>query len=375
MVVLLLVTLHINMGRISLSKKLDTEVNWRSDMGNGYWFEGELAMFHVVCISTLVVMMIGFSAGRVAAQSSSIPNPYQSILDWAQLPQGRTWGQMAALDIDSHGNIWAVERCGGTTCNGRSEAPVLAFGPLGNLVKGLGAGVFVFPHGIAIDEDDSLWVTDGRAMDGKGHQVIKFSADGEIVMRLGTAGVTGEGPNTLNGPSAVAIAVNGDIFVGDGHGEGTNARVVKFSKDGVFIKAWGQRGVGPGEFSTPHSLAFDSRGRLFVGDRENNRIQIFTQEGMFLEEWKQFGRPSGMWIDSNDVIYVTDSQSNMALNPGFTRGLRIGSVIDGLVTAFIPHPNPDPNSPAAEGVVIDAVGNVYTAGNDEPVAKHVLIER
>jgi sugar lactone lactonase YvrE len=336
-------------------------------------------MFHVVRVGVVavgvVVMMIGASGERVAAQSNPVPNPYQSILDWAKLPQGRTWGQMAALDIDSHGNVWAVERCGGTTCNGRPEAPVLAFGPSGDVVKSLGAGVFVFPHGIAIDDDDNLWITDGRATDEKGHQVIKFSPDGEIVMRLGTAGVAGEGPDTFNGPSAVAIALNGDIFVGDGHDAGTNARVVKFSKDGTFIKAWGQKGVGPGEFATPHSLAFDSRGRLFVGDRENNRIQLFTQDGTFLEEWTQFGRPSGMWIDSNDVIYVADSQSNMTLNLGFTRGLRIGSARDGSVTAFIPHPNPDPASPAAEGVVIDAAGNVYTAGNDEPVAKHVPIER
>jgi len=335
-------------------------------------------MFHFVRVGVVsvgvLVMMIGASGERVAAQSNPVPNPYQSILDWAKLPQGRIWGQMAALDIDSHGNVWAVERCGGTTCNGRPEAPVLGFGPSGDVVKSLGAGLFVFPHGIAIDDDDNLWITDGRAADGKGHQVIKFNPDGEIVMRLGTAGVAGEGPDTFNGPSAVAIAPNGDIFVGDGHDAGTNARVVKFSKDGTFIKAWGQKGVGPGEFATPHSLAFDSRGRLFVGDRENNRIQLFTQDGTFLEEWTQFGRPSGMWIDSNDVIYVADSQSNMARNPGFTRGLSIGSARDGSVAAFIPHPNPDPTSPAAEGVVIDAAGNVYTAGNDEPVAKHVPIE-
>ena len=324
----------------------------------------------VVALGAVVVMAAVYG-GRVDAQSSALPNPYESILDWAKIPQGRTWGQMAALDIDSHGNIWAVKRCGGITCNGRPEAPVLAFGPSGAVVKSLGAGMFVFPHGIAIDSDDNVWVTDGRAEDGKGHQVIKFSPDGEILMRLGTAGVAGEGPDTLNGPSDVAIAPNGDIFVGDGHDAGTNARVVKYSSDGTFIKAWGRKGEAPGEFATPHSLAFDTRGRLFVGDRENNRIQIFDQEGAFLEEWQQFGRPSGMWIDRDDVIYVADSQSDIRLNPGFTRGLRVGNARDGSVTAFIPHPNPDPASPAAEGVVIDAAGNVYTAGNDEPVAKHV----
>ena len=282
---------------------------------------------------------------------------------------------MAAVAIDSHGVIWSVERCGGTSCFDRPEAPVLGFGPSGDLVRSLGAGLFVFPHGIAIDGDDNIWITDGRAMGGKGQQVIKFSPRGDIVMRLGTAGVSGEGTDTLNGPAAVAIAPNGDIFVGDGHGAGTNARVVKFSKDGTFIKAWGRRGSGPGEFATPHALAFDSQGRLFVGDRENNRIQLFTQDGAFLEEWRQFGRPSGVWIDSDDGMYVADSQSNMTTNPGFTRGLRIGSASDGSVTAFIPHPNPDPASPAAEGVVTDAAGNIFTAGNEAPVAKHVPRER
>jgi sugar lactone lactonase YvrE len=278
---------------------------------------------------------------------------------------------MAALSIDSGGNIWAVERCGGTSCDGRPEAPVLGFGPSGDVVASLGAEIFVFPHGIAIDDDDNVWVTDGRGVDGRGHQVIKFSPEGEILMRLGTAGVAGETSYTFNGAAAVAIAPNGDIFVGDGHGAGTNARVAKFSQDGTFIKAWGQRGTGPGEFSTPHALAFDSTGRLFVADRENNRIQIFTQDGTFLEEWPQFGRPSGIWIDSDDVIYVADAHSNETANPGFSRGLRIGSARDGSVTAFIPHPNPDPASPAAEAAVTDAAGNVYTAGNDEPVAKHL----
>ncbi len=318
-----------------------------------------------------LVIFIGAFGQRVVAQSNPAPNPYQSILEWAELPQGRSWGQMAALAIDSQGNIWAVERCGGTTCDGRPEAPVIAFGPSGDAVSSLGAGIFVFPHGIAIDAEDNLWVTDGRGADGKGHQVIKFNPDGEIVMRLGTVGVAGETSDTFNGPAAVAIAPNGDIFVGDGHGAGTNARVVKFSKDGTFIKAWGRRGTEPGEFSTPHALAFDSMGRLFVADRENNRIQIFTQDGAFLEEWTQFGRPSGIWIDNDDVIYVADAHSNTTLNPGFSRGLRIGSARDGSVTAFIPHPNPDPASPAAEAAVTDAEGNVYTAGNDEPVAKHL----
>ena len=181
-------------------------------------------------------------------------------------------------------------------------------------------------------------------------------------MTLGKAGVAGDGPDTFNGPSGVAVAPNGDIFVGDGHGAGTNARVVKFSKDGKFIKAWGKMGSGPGEFDTLHSLAMDSRRRLFVADRGNSRIQIFDQDGKFIAEWKQFGRPSGIFISKDDTLYSVDSQSDEKTNPGVKRGIRIGSARDGAVKAFIPDLSTDPRIALAEGVSADAQGDIYAAG-------------
>jgi sugar lactone lactonase YvrE len=216
-----------------------------------------------------------------------------------------------------------------------------------------------------VDPDGNVWVTDGEGPDGKdpnrngkGHQLFKFSPDGKVLMTLGKAGITGDGPDTFNQPSAVVVAPSGDIFVADGHGGNSNARIVKFSKEGKFIKAWGKKGTGPGEFDSPHVLAMDSRGRLFVGDRGNNRIQIFDQDGKFLEEWKQFGRPSGLFIDRNDILYLSDSQSDEKTNPGFPKGIRIGSVKDGKVTAFIPDLDP---APSQEGIVADAKGNMYTS--------------
>jgi sugar lactone lactonase YvrE len=300
---------------------------------------------------------------------NSAPNPYRTVENWAKLPEGRTWGQVISADIDRDGkSIWVVERCGGTSCANSSLSPVLKFDASGNLLKSFGAGMIVRPHGLFVDQRNNIWVTDGDAENGKGDQVFEFDQDGKVLRTLGKAGVAGDAQDTFNKPSDVLIAPNGDIFVADGHGPGSNARIVKFSPDGAFIKAWGKQGTGPGEFNNPHSLAMDSKGRLFVADRGNNRVQIFDQDGKFLQEWKQFGRPSGIYIDKRDILYVADSESNDSRNPGVRRGIRIGSVKDGKVTAFIPDPVLTPgqgleptNGTAAEGVAADPAGNVYGA--------------
>ena len=313
-----------------------------------------------------IVAAAGISGGAVdAPPANSQANPYRTVEGWAKLPAGRSWGATSAVDVARDGkSIWIAERCGANTCAGSSLPAILLFDPAGQLVTSFGAGTFIFPHGIHVDRVGNVWVTDARGRDGKGHQVFKFSRDGKLLLALGKAGVTGEGPDVFNQPSDVAVAANGDVFVADGHDENSNARIVKFSKDGKFIKAWGKRGTAAGEFDTPHGLAFDSRGRLFVADRGNNRIQIFDQDGRYLEEWKQFSRPSGIYIDRNDVIYVADSESNSKTNPGWKRGIRVGSVKDGKVMAFIPDPEPDPEkvvTSGSEGVAADAQGNVYGA--------------
>ncbi len=308
-------------------------------------------------ISLAIGAVVGVSAWAYAevgaAATNNLPNPYRpDDVNWAQLPAGIQWGQVISVDPDGHGNIWVFHR---------KDPAILEFDASGKLIKSFGTG-FVQAHGMAIDRDGNIWVTDSDGKDGRGQQVTKFSPDGKVLMTLGKAGVAGDGPDTFNGPSGVAIAPNGDIFVADGHGGGTNARIVKFSKDGKFIKAWGKKGSGPGEFDMPHSLAFDSRGRLFVADRSNSRIQIFDQDGKFLAEWKQFGRPSGLFISKGDTLYSVDSQSDEKTNPGVKRGIRIGSAKDGTVTALIPDLSTDPRIALAEGVSADAKGNVYAAG-------------
>jgi sugar lactone lactonase YvrE len=306
-----------------------------------------------------VVMTFGLFAGAASAQSGApaqpLPDPYKADESWAaKMPEGRTWGSPGGLATDRKGNLWVFERCGANTCAGSSAAAVLEFDPSGKLMKSFGAGMFVFPHAIFVDHENNIWVTDADGKDGKGHTVVKFSPEGKVLMTLGKAGVTGDGPDTFNRPSGVVVAPNGDIFVADGHGGTSNARIVKFSKDGKFVKTWGIKGTDPGQFGALHSIAMDSKERIFVADRGNNRIQVFDKDGNFIAQWTQFGRPSGLFIDSKDMIYVAD-------NTAVTGGIRIGSAKDGSVTAFVPDADSDPKHGAAEDVSVDPSGNLYAA--------------
>jgi len=321
--------------------------------------------------------------------TNDAPNPYKTVEGWAKLPEGRKWGSTSAVDIDRDGkSIWVAERCGANSCLDRTTREImkvdtiLKFDEKGNLVKSFGSGMLIFPHGIYVDKDDNVWVTDGqdngaargRGADApagpagpgagatKGNQVFKFSSDGKLLMTLGKPGGAAA-PDYFYQPNDVIVAPNGDIFVAEGHGAGNN-RVFKFTKDGKLIKEWGKKGTGPGEFDQPHCLAFDSKGRLFIGDRNNNRIQIFDQSGTFLSEVRQWSRPSGIFIDKNDILYSADSESESVSrnHDGWKRGIRMGKISDGKITAFIPDPvDKAPSTSAAEGVAVDAAGNIYGA--------------
>ncbi|MCM3878909.1 MAG: peptidyl-alpha-hydroxyglycine alpha-amidating lyase family protein [Vicinamibacterales bacterium] len=325
------------------------------------------------------------------------PNPFMPGFDWGQLPEGRKWGSTASVTTAPDGTIWVTDRCGksgagGELCNGASAGidPIFQFDTSGKMLKSFGKGMFTSPHKLTVDKDGNLWMADNGQ-----HQVMKLDQNGKVLLTLGKKGVVGTGHDEFDAPTEVAIAPNGDIFVADGHTggglAGGNARIVKFDKDGKFIKTWGRKGMGPGEFDAPHTLAFDSRGRLFVGDRQNNRIQIFDQDGKFIAQWFQFGRPSGIYIDKRtDMLYVADSESRDArnnfgraglpatgysMNIGARRGIRVGSARDGAVKYFIPDPCPYPyagGTSFAEGVTADAEGNVYGADNLTDVRKFIL---
>ena len=317
---------------------------------------------------------------------NNLENPYVSDAEWSTLPDGKTWGSTAGVDIDPDGvHLWAIDRCGSNSCVGSDRPSVLKIDPEGNVVKAIGGGLFLFPHGLHVDKDGNVWVTDAQGpngddsrRNGMGHVVIKLSPEGEVLLTLGTPGVAGDGTGSdLNTPCDVVTNDNGDIFVGDGHngqgqdgngggqGPDTVARIVKFDKNGNLIKSWGKWGSGRGELMTPHALDLDSKGRLVVGDRGNNRLQIFDQEGNYLEETTRFGRPSGIYITDDDTIYVADSESqsnNFKRHPGWRYGIRVGKLSDGEPSYFIRGivgAYPDGSNP--EGVAVDAAGNVYGA--------------
>jgi len=313
------------------------------------------------------------------APTNGLPNPYVTVEGWAQLPEGRSWGSTSAVHIAPDGeHVWVAERCSGNinACVVNADLdPVLLFDQEGNLVRSFGAGVITWPHGIHVDGEGNVWVTDARdnqvgdnpPSEVIGHQVHKFSPEGEYLMSLGEPGGARE-PGYFFQPNDVITSPDGHIFVAEGHSnaEGSPGRILKFSADGEYITSFGEFGTEPGQFMQPHALALDSQGRLFVADRSNDRIQILSQDGELLDIWYQFSRISGLFIDENDVLYAADSESaSLASTPhrtGWMRGIRIGSAQTGEVHYIIPDPIPDCRGTCtAEGVTVDRFGNIYGA--------------
>ena len=333
-------------------------------------------MVRAAALPLLLASVVGAQAP--SAPTNGGPNPYETFAGWAKLPEGRTWGSTSGVGVDKDGSsFWVAERCGANSCIGSTLDPILKFDATGKLVKAFGAGMIQVPHGLYVDRDGNVWVTDWSSPRGtqngavrdstKGHQVMKFSPDGKLLMALGKPG-GGREPEFFWEPNAVVTAPNGDIYVAEGHGNGaaSSARVLKFDKSGKFLKSFGHRGNSGADddLMQPHALAFDSQGRLFIGDRSNNRILITDQDFKHLATWTQFSRPSGIFIDKNDVIYVADSESG-TVDPArkdWTRGIRIGNAKTGAIVSFIPDPDTTQRSTSsAEGVAVDAKGIIYGA--------------
>lgn len=344
------------------------------------------------------------SSGAAQAQQTryprpnELPNPYRLAEGWPTLPKsmnGGRWGEVIRVHVNSDGNVWVFHRCfntvppGHATCIGRgaSNPPILEFNPAGKLLKSFGVGLFAYPHAFTIDSEGNLWTSDvndeetvlgmsAKNADGvvRGQEVLKLSPAGKVLMTLGKEGVSGNGPDTFDRPTGVAVASNGDIFVTDGHAPNkhNSARVVKFSKDGRFIKTWGHKGAAPGDFNEPHDIFIGgSQNHVYVADRGNSRIQVFDQDGNFIAAWKQFGQPSSVFVGKDDTIYVGAAFADPAAQKGVLRGIAVGNAQDGSLKAFIP----DPADPAtldvgttASGIAADAEGAIYAAD----VAAHNL---
>ena len=320
-----------------------------------------------------------------------LPNPNPTrIGNWATLPEGREWGSTAGLDIDpTDGHVWGYERCAsgsaggpGVNCDSNPVDPIFKFDRnTGEILANFGAGIFVTPHGIYVHDDGNVWVTDfaGNEEGTKGHQVHKFSPEGELLMSLGTAGEPGNGPDHLNQPNDVIVAPDGSIFVADGHtgqnlttdeqmdearAAGLTGRVVKYSPDGEYLLEWGEIGTDHGQFRTPHAMEFDAQGRLWVADRGNHRLEIFDQEGNYLESRYLYGRISDLFITEDAMVYAIDSESNRLRHINWRNGVRIGPVDRDMLVGFIPPWESDSrpsHGVTGEGVGVDEEGNVYVA--------------
>jgi DNA-binding beta-propeller fold protein YncE len=257
---------------------------------------------------------------------------YQLVEGWAQLPAGVQWGVMTAVDVDAKGNVYAFQR--------EPTPQVMVFDASGKYLKTWGQSMFEYPHGLRVLRDGFVWTADRKSQ-----QALKFDGNGTLLMSLGQKDVAGDNESTtaFNGVSDVAMGANGDIFVSDG--EGGNTRVVKFSKDGKFIKAWGTKGAGPGELSGPHCIATDSKGRVWVCDRGNKRLEVFDQDGKYLDQMVQFGAPVSVAFGRDDLMYVATQPENRVMIA--TIDGKILETIEGLVN---PHE-----------IAVDSTGALYVA--------------
>jgi peptidylamidoglycolate lyase len=244
-----------------------------------------------------------------ASSMSRAESPYAVVHGWPVLPDGEVFGVVAGIGADSRGDVLVFHR------NERSwpasdvldttpirKATVLRFdGATGALKQQWGAGQFAMPHGLTIDRDDNVWVTDVAL-----HQVYKFSHDGaRLLLVKGERGVAGADSAHFNRPTKVAIRSDGDFYVSDGYG---NSRVIQFRSDGSFVREWGRKGSGRGQFDVPHAVALDSRGRVYVADRENSRVQIFDSTGHYLTAWTgpEYGRAFDVAVGRGDTVFIAD---------------------------------------------------------------------
>lgn len=263
------------------------------------------------------------------------------------MPAGWKFGRVSAVGTDSAGLVYVFQR-------GKKADPVVVFDAKGNFVRSWGKGMFGNPHGLRVDRQNHVWVTDNGD-----HQVMEFANDGRLLRTWGVKGKAGTDAKTFNRPTDIAFNANGDFYVSDGYG---NSRVVKFSRDGRYLLAWGKRGTGPGEFNIPHSVAVDSRGLVYVSDRENNRIQIFDSNGRFLRQWNHLGATQNIYITPRDEMWIIthrDNIENITYDTLAGRIMRIDLATGKILGAMESPGHWISTTPAGEIFIGSLTGNVF----------------
>lgn len=283
---------------------------------------------------------------------------YRVIHGWPILPDGYILGQATGVGVSSRNHVFVFHRAGREwtepfPIDPIPTATIAVFdGATGQQVAAWGAGLFVMPHGLTIDDKDNVWLTDvGR------HQIYKFTSDGRLLFALGEAGVPGDDRSHFNLPTDVAVLPDGSFYVSDGY---ENTRVIKFSATGEFLFQWGTKGSAPGQFELPHGIAVDKSGRVFVADRSNSRVQVFDDRGQFLAEWKssELGRPYAVAVSPDAKVFVIDGGDQPPAPPDRSRAFRLS--LDGKIeTAFGRFGNYDGQFVLGHDIAVATDGAVY----------------
>ena len=294
------------------------------------------ALILAVVIAAFVAAILHPSKTGAAGAS------YQLVEHWGQIPNGAKWGVMSAVAVDGQDNVYLFQRSD-------PVAKIMVFDSSGKFLREFGEGSFVYPHGIHVQRDGSVWATDRQMQ-----QALEFNPMGKLLMSVGEKNGKGDesSMDKFNGVSDIVMAQNGDLFASDG--EGGNSRVVKIGKDGKFIKYWGSKGSDPGQFNVPHAIAMDSKGNVWVADRGNKRLQVFDQDGKFLKQLTEFGAPAGVAIGKDDTVYVAVGAPENYFTVGTPEG-KILAKVEGLDNAH--------------GIAVDSTGAVYIS---ESFSKNVL---
>lgn len=278
--------------------------------------------------------------GLLAADWSEIPElPHKVVVDWAQLPDGWNFGETASVAVDGNDHVWVYNR---------GEHPVIEFDKNGRFIRSLKELSHVSAHGIEVDAEGDVWLVDVA-----GHSVAEYSPAGRaklVIAQAGRSAGDNDSKYGFNRPTGVAFRPDGGFYVSDGY---INTRVVQYTKEGVYVRHWGTKGSGDGQFNLVHDVAIDNQGRLYVADRDNNRIQVFDADGKFLAAWTEIGTPWGVeFVAAENAIYVSDGVDNHILKLDLKGKIlgRLGGF--GKVQGLLDYPH---------HIAVDSEGSIYVA--------------